>query len=659
MSTIRLSEILNIARQESARLYHHYIGVEHLFIALTKLKNGLSSGVLQHCGLEPRFVRYSIREVIGISDDRRFWSGFKNTPRADHVLKLAERLAGIHDTTERDLFLAIIDEGDNIPTRVLQEMGADLSELRLVASNWSARRPVEIPSVPIQSNVPLDLEEQEVLQRLFRSQERIFVERELGGSYSGARIFVVQPFRVNNQTEAKVVVKIDSQPAIQYEKRHYDSYVKYSLPPTTARLLDNPALPDGCSLGGLKYTLVQPSGGTDPIDLKNYALDLSGIELSNIIRTGIYEMYAPTWWSQRQRYRFGVWREYEHVLPAAIEVHVLADSSRKSASRVLEPLGAWSRRGNFVKGELIELRGFTVQKVRTHSGSMQIAAGDGAEAVNRSSKVELIGIGSTVSEFRPGDTIPSIVGRVTRTRDGILWQQVALLDPPFDFRQDTIQAPEPIVQLPNPLAYIEDFLERHISGYHSIIHGDLHMGNILVGPGGDSWLIDFGLTREGHTLFDWAVLEVSILSSVIAPRMPGGWDGVWGTVRLLSTLNESPTQMLRQDNPVADAIESLRALREIVHENLANPDIWREYYVALMLVALRGLSWEDSTNVDVRRLLFLTAALAVKANKMTATGDLLGSQETAGELTTDVGGRRLDDISTYSIEPISDDPTDY
>jgi hypothetical protein len=117
--------------------------------------------------------------------------------------------------------------------------------------------------------------------------------------------------------------------------------------------------------------------------------------------------------------------------------------------------------------------------------------------------------------------------------------------------------------------------------------------------------------------------------------------------------------MLRQDNPVADAIEALRALREIVHENLANPDLWREYYVALMLVAIRGLSWEDSTNVDVRRLLFLTAALAVKANKMTATGDLLGSQETAGELTTDVGGRRLDDISTYSIEPISDDPTDY
>lgn len=650
MSSIGLSEIQKIAEQESARHHHYYIGVEHLFIALTKLDNGLSNAVLEYCSLEPRFVRYSIRQVIGMNEDRRYWSGFKITPRAQDVMLRVQRYAGIHNPSERDLMIAILDEGDSIPIRVLQEMGADIDNLRRTAANWSGRQRGEMPRVPIQSDIELSEDEKTVLRRMFRSYERIEIERELGGSYTAARLLVVRPYRAR-RAEARVVVKIDLRNSILHEKRHYDAYVKDTLPPTTARLLDNPALPEDCLLGGLKYSLIQPSGSTNPVDLKNQSQDMSGIELGGLIQSGIYEVYAPAWWSQRQRYRFGVWREYEHILPPAIEIILVPNAHPQSASQILEPLGVWSRRSSLSKGELVELRGFTVQKVRYEKGHLQLTAGYGSEAVNRSSKVEVSGLGEHLKKYHPGDVVPSIVGRVTTTRDNILRQQLEALSPPFDPRDPVIEASEEIEALPNPLHHVNHILDRRLSGYLSIIHGDLHLGNVLVGPAGDAWLIDFGLTREGHVLFDWAMLEVSLLSSVIAPKMSSGWSGVWEVVQLLHMINQGQN-IAQFRTPVADMLESIRAVRDIAQQNLARTHLWSEYYLSLALIALRGLSWQTTTSIDVRRLLFLTAALAVQAAERVETSLMSGSEATReGMMTSEVN-------ELTGIDLISDEDED-
>ena len=47
----------------------------------------------------------------------------------------------------------------------------------------------------------------------------------------------------------------------------------------------------------------------------------------------------------------------------------------------------------------------------------------------------------------------------------------------------------------------------------SIIHGDLNLENVLIGPGGMVWLIDFATTREGHPLMDFAHLEAEIIAT--------------------------------------------------------------------------------------------------------------------------------------------------
>src|SRR5690606_6458909 len=122
---VDLQDILNLAHQESTRLNHFFIGVEHLFVALTQLQGGLTTAVLQSHGLSPRFVRYSIRESVGRYEDRRYWSGFPETPRAQRVLRRAQEYAGGDELAERDLLLAILDDGDSVVARVMREIGAD------------------------------------------------------------------------------------------------------------------------------------------------------------------------------------------------------------------------------------------------------------------------------------------------------------------------------------------------------------------------------------------------------------------------------------------------------------------------------------------------------------------------------------------------------
>jgi hypothetical protein len=199
------------------------------------------------------------------------------------------------------------------------------------------------------------------------------------------------------------------------------------------------------------------------------------------------------------------------------------------------------------------------------------------------------------------------------TRDDLLYQQASALDPDFDLTSERLpEHPGFPVLLPNPLKRYQNLLQRRLSGTLSIIHGDLHLRNILVGPGGNAWLIDFAWTREGHTLFDWAVLETSLLVEVVAPSLESeSWDAVWPVVRLLAEMGGSgeppPGRM-----PFERALQPIATVRQIVAECLADPEDWSEYFVALALCAMRGFGW-NTVPLAARRLLLLVAALAMSS----------------------------------------------
>ena len=160
MATENLSpeakQILALAGQESENLQHFYLGVEHIFIALTEVENGVTQGVLRESDLDSGGVRDAIRRFVGTGDGHRYWEGMRVTPRCEVVLKLASEEANKRKkalTEEKDLLLAILKEGDSIPVRVLQKMGVSIPGIIRAAEEEKV--PVAAKKIPYASNTRL------------------------------------------------------------------------------------------------------------------------------------------------------------------------------------------------------------------------------------------------------------------------------------------------------------------------------------------------------------------------------------------------------------------------------------------------------------------------------------------------------------------------
>jgi hypothetical protein len=163
-------------------------------------------------------------------------------------------------------------------------------------------------------------------------------------------------------------------------------------------------------------------------------------------------------------------------------------------------------------------------------------------------------------------------GRVVATRDSLLREYVAGFD---------------LCRLSDPLPRLPAWLNESIIGSQSTIHGDLNLENVLVGPGGFVWLIDFAQTRDGHTLYDFAHLEAEIIAQIIASQV---------------TTADEYLKMLR-----ANAHPLLGTLNDIATRCLANPSQPREFSLALCLACLGALKFTNLSPWS-RHLLYLTAA---------------------------------------------------
>ena len=209
-----------------------------------------------------------------------------------------------------------------------------------------------------------------------------------------------------------------------------------------------------------------------------------------------------------------------------------------------------------------------------------------------------------------GEVIERIVGKIWNTRNEQLKHAIRALEPDFELDGETIPVPVGSVErLPNPIRAYEDLLSSYVNGSLSIIHGDLHLGNILLGPNEGASLIDFAHTRDGHTVFDWASLEISLLSEFIMPLAGENWSDTRSVLPYVAALNAR--KPLPDNNPeLAKAFAAVKAVRDVANRCLAAPDGWAEYYIALVLCALRAITWE-TMKVGSRRLIFLVAALTI------------------------------------------------
>ena len=633
-TNIGLKDILIGARQESHRMRHFYLGTEHLFIALLEIKGSIISNIVKEHGLTPDYVIDSIRRKVGKGSRHRLWAGVPNTPRTEVVLGIANDLAlenGREEINERDLLIAMFEEDESMPIRVLKALGlSDVSQLAEATRNYKLNSDSEMPYVKVDFGPDFDRssdltkDQLFILRRIFYGYSQIRVDRRLTGGYSNATLLIVTPIQVDSREDSPVVVKINQADVILDEARRYESHVKSKLPAMTARLEDKPIAPETSDLAAIKYTLV---AGNDhkPKDMHTIIQEWQDPKrLGTWLRTELFPVFGRIWWQQNRPYRFQAWREYDWLLPPVLTLEMLPDTDKAQAKRNLTLPMKRSKLDGLEYGDTVTVQNFIVQRVDSSRNSLQLAAGQGSEAA-KAFKIEVRGVDLKSDTYYRGEVIESMVGRIWKTRTEELNLAVRALEPDFDPREDRITINLGILdKLPNPLKEYEDLLERYVNGTMSTIHGDLHPGNIMMGPNQSAFLIDFAHTREGHTVFDWANLEISLLSDIVMTQAGDSWDDARSVIAQLALINAHAT------NPglktaYTDALTVIQELREIANDCLSARDKWHEYYVALMFCGLRAVTWETMP-VASRRLMFLVCALSLhEIKKYQDSGTISGT----------------------------------
>lgn len=419
--------------------------------------------------------------------------------------------------------------------------------------------------------------EQSLLRALFNRYGRVSIESEFLSGYSGARTYLAVPIRPDGRADAYTIVKIGDRETIQREYENYETFVKDSLPPITARIQHAPVILPTYGFGqagaggsqnraAVQYTFIGAPGLT-PTSLRQALL----AKPDPALLEKLFDTFGPNWWMQRRPYTFRLAQEYDRMLPAHYVIQPGAGRGKVMDGK--QP----PARASLEVGERVILRGFSHTERRADGQSLSLRG----EATPGQPPIRVRWLGLSDPN--------GAAGRVVATRQTLLEEFTAGFD---------------LLGMPDPLQKLPSLLDERLSGTQSTIHGDLNLENILVGPGGFGpqgfvWLIDFAQTRDGHPLYDFAHLEAEIIAHIIAPQMstPGEY----------LNLLQNPADA--RQNPYYALRFTLQA---IAARCLFNPAQPREYELALYMACLGALKF-NNLNAHVKHMLYLTAACTGQA----------------------------------------------
>lgn len=413
--------------------------------------------------------------------------------------------------------------------------------LRTAAPNRTLR-------VERSASITVSPEETELLQGLFARYSRLVLENEFKSGYSGARAFLVQPVHADGRADASAIAKLGPRADILEEYHNYEQFVKDRLPPMTARIQRPPVALRNGRLAALQYTFIAEPGRS-PLSLRQALLtDADPVYLQRL-----FEAFGPNWWMQRQPYTFLWEREYDRFLPP----HWMLEPA--PGERPRRSLG---ERGPFdlATGEVVRLGVFHRRRPRADGASWSLhSASQNGQPVFR------------LRWLSAEPPLPGTIARVGASRNELLRQWTSGID---------------LHGLPDPLEKLPGWLANAALGSQAVIHGDLNLENILVGPGSLVWLIDFAQTREGHTLLDFAHLGSEIVAHILSARC-GSLDDF--------------LDCLQAGDPL------LQALEEIAGRCLFDPARPQEFYLALALACLGAMKYPHLP-ANGRGCLYLAAA---------------------------------------------------
>ena len=154
--TERVRKVLAMAREESGRLNHEYVGTEHILLGLIREREGVGATVMQNIGVDFNALELTIDSIVkkGRAGSPRP-SDLPYTSRAKKVLELAMSEAREFNHSyvgSEHLLLGLLREEKGIAAQVLNDAGVTLTNAREETTNLlgserpSPRRVASAPS---------------------------------------------------------------------------------------------------------------------------------------------------------------------------------------------------------------------------------------------------------------------------------------------------------------------------------------------------------------------------------------------------------------------------------------------------------------------------------------------------------------------------------
>src|SRR2546428_351315 len=145
--TVRVRKVLQMAREEAARLHHEYVGTEHILLGLIREGEGVAAAVLTNLNVDLEEIQQKIEETVKKGKAAAAAGpDLPYTSRAKKVLELAmseaRELNHSYVGTEH-LLLGLLREEKGIAAQVLTDAGVNLEQaraetLRLLGSDMPA-----------------------------------------------------------------------------------------------------------------------------------------------------------------------------------------------------------------------------------------------------------------------------------------------------------------------------------------------------------------------------------------------------------------------------------------------------------------------------------------------------------------------------------------
>ncbi|MBU0571055.1 MAG: ATP-dependent Clp protease ATP-binding subunit [Candidatus Omnitrophica bacterium] len=131
--TERARKVILLAKEESKRVNHEYIGTEHVLLGLVKEGEGVAAAVLNSLGLDAENIRNEVEKLVQPGPTPVMNTDIPFTPKAKKVIELAmdeARNLGHNYIGTEHLLLGLIREGDGVAAQVLLNTGLDLKSVR-------------------------------------------------------------------------------------------------------------------------------------------------------------------------------------------------------------------------------------------------------------------------------------------------------------------------------------------------------------------------------------------------------------------------------------------------------------------------------------------------------------------------------------------------